>query len=264
MLNALSALYRYRSFILGSVAREFRLRYTQSALGGLWAILNPLAMIVIYTVIFAEVMRAKLPGIDNKFAYSIFLCAGVFSWSLFAELVGKGQTVFIENANLLKKMSFPRLCLPMISVLSGLLNYVILYCLFVAFLFIASIFPGAAFLAIVPLTILVLALGTGLGIFLGILNVFYRDVGHFFGIFLQFWFWLTPIVYPARIIPDSIRPLLQINPMTPVVEAFQGILVSGRWPDWSSLIVPSAIAIVLCVLGWSMFRARAGDMVDEL
>src|SRR3546814_8179534 len=98
-----------RGFILGNVKREFQSKYRNSLLGAAWTVLNPLAMIVVYTVIFSEVMRAKLPGIDTTFGYSIFLCAGVLVWTYFAEIIGRAQSVFIENANLLKKISFPRM-----------------------------------------------------------------------------------------------------------------------------------------------------------
>ena len=94
------ALWNYRGFISGSVKREFQSKYRNSLLGALWTVLNPLAMIVVYTVIFSEVMKARLPGVDSVFGYSIYLCAGILTWGFFAELVGRSQTVFIDNANL--------------------------------------------------------------------------------------------------------------------------------------------------------------------
>jgi lipopolysaccharide transport system permease protein len=98
----------YRGFIFGSVQREFQSKYRNSVLGAAWTVLNPLAMIFVYTVIFASVMRTRLPGTDSTFAYSIYLCAGVLTWGLFAEITSRGQTVFLENAGLIKKLTFPR------------------------------------------------------------------------------------------------------------------------------------------------------------
>src|SRR5690606_37407303 len=106
------SIWAYRFFILGSVKREVQAKYRTSMLGAAWTVLHPLAMIIVYTVIFSQVMRAKLPGMDGNFAYSIYLCAGLLTWGLCAEIVGRGQIVFIENANLLKKLNFPRICLP--------------------------------------------------------------------------------------------------------------------------------------------------------
>jgi len=263
-MNMLKALWAYRGFVAGSVKREFQTKYRNSLLGGAWNIINPLAMIVVYTVIFAQVMQAKLPGVDNTFAYSIYLCAGVLTWGLFAELVGRSQTMFLDNANLLKKISFPRNTLPIIVVANAGLNFVIVFGLFLAFLAVSGNFPGWVVVAIVPVLVLQIAFAMGLGMVLGVLNVFFRDVGQFFGIFLTFWFWLTPIVYPVSILPDAIKPYMYINPMAPVMAAYQGILVNHQWPQWESLWPITLLACALCLLGLHLFKKNAGEMVDEL
>ena len=264
MSSMLRALWDYRGFIIGSVKREFQSKYRNPLLGAAWAVLNPLAMIFVYTVVFAEVMRTKLPGVDNTFGYSIYLCAGILSWGLFAEIVGRGQNVFIENSNLLKKISFPRMCLPFSIVLSALLNFAIVFGLFGVFLVISGNFPGEAFFAVFPLLAILVLFAIGLGITLGVLNVFFRDVGQFFGIFLTFWFWLTPIVYPAAATSESIRDALAWNPMAALMESFQQIFVSNRWPQWESLWLVTLMAFVLCATGLGLFRRHVGEMVDEL
>ncbi len=263
-LGLARAAWLYRGFIGGSVKREFQSRYRNSMLGAAWMILNPLAMIVVYTLVFSQLMKARLPGIDNDLAYSIYLCAGVFAWGLFAEIVGRSQTMFLDNANLLKKLSFPRICLPIVVVLNATVNFAIIFTLFTGFLLLSGNFPGLVFVAALPLLVLQIAFAIGLGMLLGVLNVFFRDVGQFFGIFLQFWFWLTPIVYPAGVVPNAVRPLLELNPMTHIVAAWQGIFVSGAWPDWSSLWPTALLTIMLGVAGLALFRRRAGEMVDEL
>lgn len=264
MYGMLRALWAYRGFIVGSVKREFQSKYRNSLLGAAWTILNPLAMIVVYTVIFAEVMKAKLPGVDNTFAYSIYLCAGVLTWGLFAEIVGRAQNTFLDNANLLKKLSFPRLCLPVVVVANAGLNFAIIFGLFTVFLIVSDNFPGLPFVALIPLLAVLVLFAIGLGITLGVLNVFFRDVGQFFGIFLSFWFWLTPIVYPASILSDGLRVLVAWNPMAPLVGAFQDVLVIGKWPQWETLWFVTLLGIVLGITGLGLFRRHAGEMVDEL
>ena len=106
MGGILKNLWAYRGFISGSVKREFQMKYRNSMLGAAWTVINPLAMIVVYTVIFSQIMRMRLPGAESNFAYSVYLCAGVLTWGFFAEIVNRSQTVFIENANMLKKLSF--------------------------------------------------------------------------------------------------------------------------------------------------------------
>ena len=264
MLNVLKGLWAYRGFILGSVKREFQLKYRNSLLGAAWTVINPLAMILIYTVIFSQVMRARLPGVDSTFAYSIFLCAGVLTWGLFAEITGRAQNMFIDNANLIKKLSFPRLCFPVTVVLNALLNFSIVFGLFVLFLCLSGNFPGWVFIALMPLLLILVLFAIGLGITLGVLNVFFRDVGQFFGIFIQFWFWLTPIVYSAKTLPEFIQPWLALNPMSNLMAAFQTILVMGQWPNWLTLWPITLLSLLLCVTGFSLFRSHSGEMVDEL
>lgn len=263
-MEMLKALWAYRGFILGSVKREFQSKYRNSLLGAAWTVLNPLAMIVVYTVIFAQVMRAKLPGVDSTFAYSIYLCAGVLTWGMFAEITGRAQNTFLDNANLLKKLSFPRLCLPVVVVANAGLNFAIVFGLFTLFLLVSGNFPGVAYFAVLPLLAILAAFAIGLGMTLGVLNVFFRDVGQFFGIVIQFWFWLTPVVYASSILPAGVQKIMSFNPMAPLMAGFQGALVSGQWPNWASLTYPAVLAAMLCLLGMRLFRKHAGDMVDEL
>jgi len=260
----LSSIVTYRGFILGSVKREFQAKYRNAMLGAAWTILNPLAMILVYTLIFSEVMHSRLPGGTSKFAYSIYLCAGILTWGLFAEITARSQTMFLENANLIKKISFPRICLPIIVVCSASINFLIIFSLFTAFLVLSGSFPGWVFIATIPILLLQILLAIGLGIVLGVLNVFFRDIGQFFSIFIQFWFWFTPIVYPSSVLPDGVHFLLAWNPMAPIIGAYQEILVYGRNPDWYSLIIPAILTLLLCILGLRLFRKRAGEMVDEL
>lgn len=265
MVGILAPLWAYRGFIFGSVKREFQSKYRNSLLGAAWTVIQPLAMIVVYTVIFSQVMKARLPGVDTTFAYSIYLCAGIITWGLFAEISGRAQNIFLEHANLLKKLSFPRLCLPVIVVLNAGLNFAIILGLFTVFLLITGNFPGWSFFALIPLLVIQVAFAIGLGISLGVLNVFFRDVGQLFNVVLQFWFWLTPIVYPAAILPEAARDiLLGWNPMAPLVAAYQGIFVLGQWPNWETLLMPAVVAALLCVFGMRLFRKRSGEMVDEL
>jgi len=260
----LGALIRYRGFVFGSVKREFQTRYRTSMLGALWLILQPLAMIVVYTVIFAEVMRSRMPGVESTFGYSIYLCAGTLTWGLFAEIVSRSQGVFIDNANLMKKLSFPRIALPVIVTLSALMNFAIIFTLFTIFLLVTGNFPGLPFLGLIPLLVIQIIFSIGLGMTLGVLNVFFRDVGQFMTIFMQFWFWFTPIVYPWHILPASARPLIKINPMAQLILGYQTILVDRKWPDWTSLAPVVVVGFLLCMLGFYLFRRHSAEMVDEL
>ena len=263
-MRMFAALWGYRGFILESIKRDFQSQYTNTALGAVWTLIKPLSMVFVYTVIFAQVMQAKLPGATSQFAYSVYLCAGILTWGLFLDTVSKLQNVFIENANVLKKINFPRLCLPVIVVANATVNFAIIFGLFTIFLAVMGQFPGLVFVSLIPLLLLQTAFAVGLGVTLGVLNVFFRDVGQFFTVALQFWFWLTPVVYPLSILPPELQEIIQYNPMTLLLTAYQQVLVNGQWPQWRGLWPLAAVAIVLCALGLRLFRQRAGELVDEL
>jgi lipopolysaccharide transport system permease protein len=260
----LKALWVYRGFVLGMVARDFRGRYLGSILGASWAILNPLAQILIYTLIFSQVMQARLPSVQDTLGYSLYLCAGILTWNYFVEVLLRSQTVFLEQANLLKKVSFPRVTLPSFVFLSASVNFSIVGTLFLAFLLVSGRWPGWVLVALVPLLLIQQVLAVGLGLFLGVTNVFFRDVAQAVGVGLQFWFWLTPIVYPVSTVPAAVRPLMAWNPLYPLIASYQRIIVEHRWPDWSDLWPVCLMAAVVALISETAFRHLSGAMVDEL
>ncbi len=259
------ALWAYRGFVWTSVGREFSGRYRESLLGAFWSVANPLTMIVIYTVIFGQIMRPTLPGHEqNPFAFSIYLCAGVINWGLFGEMLARLNTVFLENGNLIKKSNFPRICLPAIVTLSALVNFGIIFAIYLVFLAIIGHWPGWVLLAFLPLLTLQLLFTMGLGIFLGTLNVFFRDVGQFTGVVLQFWFWLTPIVYTISILPEDVRNAFAMNPMQPLMAAYQNLFLDHQLPDFLTLLPLALLTILFLGLAATFFLSHVGELVDEL
>ena len=260
----LTDVWHYRSFVLGTVRREFQARYLHSVLGSAWALIGPLSTILIYTVVFRRIMHARLAGVDDSLAYGIFLCAGVTTWGMFAEIIQRSLGIFIEQANLLKKIRFPRSTLPLIVLLSAAVNFSIVFGLLLLFLVVTGRFPGWAILAFLPLLIVQQSLAVGVGVALGVVNVFFRDVAHAVAVLLQFWFWLTPIVYPQQIVGETLQRLLDLNPLTRVVLAYQGILLRGAWPEWSQLLVPALCSAAALGIGATAFHRLSGEMVDCL
>lgn len=264
MIELLRGAWRFRDFILASVKREFASRYLGTQLGFFWAILQPLALILIYTLVFAEVMKPRLPGHESRFAYSIYLTAGLITWMLFSDLLGRAVGIFVHNANLLKKVNVHKLAFPIIASISALVQSGILIALFLLFLGFSGNLPGAPLLGLIPVIAIAGFLAMGLGLFLATVNVFYRDVEQGIGLTLQFLFWMTPIVYPATALPVYAQSILAWNPMWPVVRAAQDIFVENRFPDWATLVYPLALALVLAVLAKIAFERLGGELVDEL
>lgn len=260
----LEGLWRYRSFITSMVRREFQARYLGSALGTVWSVLNPLAMIFIYTVIFGQVMRARLPGVEDGTSYGIFLCAGLLPWNMFVETLQRCTSVFVDQGNLLKKMTFPRASLPLIVLASSLVNFVIIFGLLLTVMVLLGRFPGWLLVSLVPLLVLQQAIAVGFGVALGVVNVFFRDAGHVVGILLQFWFWFTPIIYPLSILDERLQMLVSLNPMTAFVAAYQGILLYDVAPHWLAFVPHVLLALAALAIGRAVFRRLAGDMTDFL
>lgn len=263
-MGLLNALWDYRHFVLSSIRNELISRFASSKLGGLWVIINPLAQVAIYALVLSNVLAAKLPSITSKYAYAIYLMAGLLAWTLFSEIVSRSTTLFIEQGNLLKKISFPRITLPAILVGSCVLNNLFLLCAMLGtFLVLGQSFTPAM-LWLLPLTLILVAFAVGLGLTLGVLNVFLRDIGEVLAIVLQVWFWFTPIVYPASVIPQQYRHLLWFNPIYPLVDAYHKVLVYGVAPELRGLAITGTVALVFLLIGFFLFRKAAPEMGDVL
>ncbi len=259
-----AALWRYRHFIRTSIRAELQGRFARSSLGALWHILHPLAQAAILALVLSEVMGVRLPNMTDRAAYPVYLMAGNAAWGLFTEIFNRCISVFIAYAGSLKKISFPRLCLPVIVWGSALVNHLLLLAaIFVVFIALGH-YPTASWL-VLPLGILLISMfAFGLGLTLGIINVFSRDVAEVAGILLQIWFWLTPIVYSSAQVPERFRWIVALNPLAPMVRLYQDALLYGRWPDPAALAVPTGLAVLFVALAFALFRRASAELVDAL
>lgn len=264
MREMLLAIWSYRHFIFSSIKNDLRSRFARSKLGALWMILQPLAQVAIYSLVLSRIMVAKLPGIDSPYAYSIYLLAGMQAWSLFSEIVTRSLTVFVENGGMLKKIVFPRVCLPIITLGSALVNNILLFLVMMVVFALLGHFPVEALLWMPLLMFVTAAFSLGLGLLMGVLNVFVRDVAQFMMVVLQLWFWLTPVVYMSSIIPARLHAVMQFNPMYWLVAAYQQTLVFRHSPDVAGLVGVTIVAFVLLGCSLMLFRKAAPDMVDVL
>ena len=264
MKNMFIYLWTYRYFILSSIKTEFKARFIRSKMSGLWMIIHPLAQVLVYALILSQIMTAKLPNVTSSYAYPIYILSGIIGWTLFAEILNKSLNVFISNANLLKKMAFPKLALPLIILGVALLNFTIfLLIMFVVFGFLGHI-PYHALQWIPLLVIITVSLAMGIGLFLGTLNVFIRDIGQMMEVVLHFWFWLTPVVYMITIVPEKYHDLFMLNPLTGVIMGYQNVLLYDKSPDVSLLLYPSIIALIGLILSLVIFYKAREEMTDVL
>lgn len=261
--NLLSAAWRYRGFVMSAVLNEVRGRVARSRFGFAWVVIQPLAQVLVFATVLSSVLAARIGGVDNKFGYAVYLLAGILCWSLFAEVLQRLLTVFIDNAAMLKKVSFPRAVLPLVAVVGALVNHIALAAVLVVILPLLGFLPSLEWLWLLPLAVLTVLLAAGIGLVCGVLNVFVRDVGQVVSVVLQFWFWMTPIVYPVSIIPEGLRPAMALNPAYLLVEAYHDVLVIGRAPVetlWPLLL----LSLALLAVGWLLFRRASAELVDAL
>jgi lipopolysaccharide transport system permease protein len=260
----LKSLWQYRHFIVATIRSDLKGRFARSRLGGLWFILHPLAQALIFSLVLAELFKARLPETDIAAAYPIYLLSGLAGWTLFSEILTRSMTVFIDQAPVLKKISFPRLCLPVIVGGTALINHLLLLVALLVVFAILGHVPGIAILQL-PLGILLLAsIGFGLGIILGTVNVFIRDTGQVMIVVLQMWYWLTPIVYPASIVPEQYHFLFSLNPIVPLIGIYQDSLLYDRWVSIDGLLLPILVGLVTMGLALLLFRRASPELVDVL
>lgn len=263
-LKLLKNLWNYRYFVLSSIRSEMKGRFARSYLGGLWFILHPLAQALIFSILFSQVMQARVPNVELPAAYPIYLLAGLAAWGLFSEILNRSVTIFIEHASVMKKIAFPRLCLPIIVWGSALANHLFLLTAILVICIFLGHFPTLAWLYIVPGILLVSVFAFGLGIFLGVLNVFSRDVAQVMTVIMQLWFWLTPIVYATSILPDRFKSLIEMNPMTPVVAIYQNAILLNSASPVEPLAPVIVLGMVMVVTSLYLFKRASPDLVDAL
>jgi len=262
--DLLRAIYAYRLFIVSSIKNELHLRFVRSKLGALWIVIHPLMQVLIFALILSEVLSAKLPGINNKYAYALYLMAGTLCWALFSETISKCLTLFIDNSNLLKKMAFPRVCLPLIAAGTALVNNLMLLVAILAVFAALGHVPDIQIVWLPILILITLMLAMGVGLLLGTLNVFMRDIGQVVPVILQALFWLTPVVYNIDILSQGVQRWFRLNPLLPLVTSYQNILVYGKSPLWSELAILVGVSFLLLLFALLVFRRASPEMVDVL
>ncbi|MGN7832393.1 ABC transporter permease [Pseudoxanthomonas sp. 22568] len=264
MLEILRAIWAYRYFVASAIRNDYRLRFSRSKMGLAWMVIHPLVQVLIFALVLSELLSARLPGIDSKFAYAIYLMAGILCWTLFSETVSRFLTVFIDNASLIKKMAFPRVNLAVVSGGIVLLNNVLLFVSILVVFSVLGHMPGMSMLWLPILVLVTFVLAMGVGLVLGILNVFMRDIGQVVPVVLQVLFWLTPIVYSIEIVPASMRTALRWNPIYPLVASYQNVLAFNRPPLWTELGILFVGALALLLIALLLFRRASAEMADVL
>lgn len=237
-------------------------RYAGSLLGGLWTFIQPLMNMLVFILVFSRIMAARLPEVAGSHSYSIYLISGLLGWIAFSSTLMRTTTVFLDQAHIIKKVRVSLWSFPLSIVLSDTIVFAISFGFFFAFLLLVDHPVGASALWVPLIFALQQAFAYTLGLILAALSVFFRDIKESVTVLLQLWFWLTPIVYVASIVPEEMQSLLLFNPMFAVVDAYHAALLFGRTPDLAALLIPACLALLLGLLGAWMLRCLESDIRD--
>jgi lipopolysaccharide transport system permease protein len=256
--------WEYRELLFFLAWRDVKVRYKQTVLGAAWAILQPLMTMVVFTIFFGKLAQVGSDGLP----YPIFSYTGLLPWTLFAQALSQSSSSLVQSANLIKKVYFPRIVIPMASVMAGIVDFVVSFGALLGLMAYYRIWPSASILWLPAIFLLALAASMGIGLWLATLNVEYRDVRYVVPFLVQMWLFVTPVIYPASRVAAKLTErgipvwLYGLNPMAGVVEGFRWALL-GRTPFPAGLLAAgTVVTLVLLVSGAFYLRRMENTFAD--
>jgi lipopolysaccharide transport system permease protein len=258
LFKDLAELYQYRGLITTWTRREIKVRYKQSLLGAAWAILQPMALMLMFTLVFSMLARIPTDGIP----YPVFSYAAVLPWTFFSTTISFGTTSLINNLNLVTKTYFPREILPIGILGASFVDYLIASTIFIGMLFYyqTPLTPAVLWLPVILLIQIMLMLG--ISFLASALSIHYRDVRFIVPLGLQLWFYATPIIYPFSLVPDRMKAVYALNPMVGVINSYRRIFLSGMAPDPSVLLASGVVGAVVLFIGYRVFKHLERTFAD--
>jgi lipopolysaccharide transport system permease protein len=239
------------------VWRDLKVRYKQTTIGAAWAVLQPFMTMVVFSVVFGSLISVPSEGVP----YPVFSYTALLPWTFFATGVGRAGNSLIQDPNLISKVYFPRMVLPLAAVSAMLLDFGIAFVILVGMMLFYGLAPGLSVLTLPPLLLLAYLTTLGIGLWVSAANVKYRDINYVIPFLTQFLLFLSPVVYPTALVPAVWRPFYSLNPMVGVVEGFRWALL-GTPIDTSSILVSAITAVVLCAGGLLYFRRMEREFAD--
>lgn len=257
-MNFFKNLYEYREFLKTSVKKDIRGKYKKSFLGVAWSFLLPLLQIAVYAFVFGKILGAA----EDNFA--VFICCGLIPWTFFCSTINRSAFIMIENGNILKKVYFPREVIPISVVTAEAVNFVISTIIIICFVLAYGL--GFSFWWLLyPLVLLVLYIFLiGISLIISCITVYFRDLQHFIGVFLQLLFYATPIAYSSSRVPENFKLILEFNPITYIIEAFRSMFIYHQCPDLTALGMLGIISVILCIIGYAIFNKLQKGIAEEL
>ncbi|MCI8654431.1 MAG: ABC transporter permease [Clostridia bacterium] len=251
-------LYNYRELLKTNIKKDVGGRYKNSFLGVLWSFISPLLQIAVYALVFQIILKSD---IEN---YTVYLCCGLIPWQYFSACILRGAACIIDNGNIIKKVYFPREILPISIVTSEGINFLISTIIIIGFV----VFGGIGLSVNIVWYFIILAIqyivSIGFAFIVASFSVYFRDLLHLLGIVIQLLFYATPIVYTSKNVPEAFQWLIKINPMAYLIESYRNIFYNKMPPEMRNLLIPLGMGIVLCIVGYLIFRKLEKRFAEEL
>ena len=254
----LRELWDYRELLYFLTWRDVKVRYKQTALGAAWAIIQPLFMMLVFSLFFGRLAKIPSDGIP----YPIFTFCALLPWQLFAHALTESSNSLVANERLITKVYFPRLVVPIAAVLGGLVDFAVAFGILLVMMLYYGIVPSWAIVTLPGFILLAVMTALGVGLWLSALNVKYRDVRYTINFMIQFWLFATPVAYPSSLIPEKWRALYGLNPMAGVVEGFRWALLGKQQAPGAMLWVSVAVVILILIGGLYYFRRMEQEFAD--
>lgn len=243
-------LLNYKDLLFAWTSRIIRARYQQSILGGLWALLQPVATVLIFTLVFSFFLKVDTGNIP----YIVFSYTAMVPWLFFSTSINEMVDSIVSNMNLVSKIYFPREILVLSTLLARLVDFMIAFLLLIFLILIYQIpIKLTAWLFLPALLLCQAVLALGIGFFAASLNAFYRDIKHVITLIMQLWLYATPIIYPISIVPESIKKFYFLNPMVGIIEGYRSVLLYGKFPD-ISFVFSVVISVIVLIVGYLFFK----------
>lgn len=252
--------WRYRELLHTLMMRDIQVLYKQAALGAAWAIIQPVFAVIVFTIVFGNFAKMPSEGIP----YPIFAFAAVLPWTYFAEATRRSSTGLVDDADLVRKVYFPRLIIPLAKVSAPLLDFAIAFGVLLIMMAFYGVMPSVKLLAVIPLILVAGALALAIGLWLGPVNVRFRDVKHTVPFMLQIGMYASPIVYPLSQVPAEWKALYSLNPMVGVIEGFRWAVFDRGSPDFAALGIGLAVILILLVGGLVWFKNQERSFADVI
>jgi len=251
-------LWEYRELLYFLTWRDIKIRYKQTVLGAAWAIIQPVFMMIVFSLFFGKLAKIPSDGIH----YPVFAFCALLPWQLFAHAVSESSNSVVGNQHLITKVYFPRLVIPIASVLTGFIDFLVSLVVLIGMILWFGLVPGWRIIALPGFILLAICTALAVGLWLSALSVQYRDVRYLIGFLVQFWLFATPVAYPSSIIPQQWRAVYALNPMAGVVEGFRWALLGRSSALGSMLWVSASVVLVTLLGGFYYFRRMEQEFAD--